>query len=227
VGGVNPIPISARLTRALYLLPVAHHPRLTPSLSGPIRPAYPFRGNLPLVQGRVNLTRIAAPQLHPYLHANISSIWLTRPVLLPQPPHPVIAFKSILQPSSATFAPSASHVHTTCVLIYEPTRTSDLLSARYVEKHSPANMTANDTRDYIVVRKNSYAKANLRLGASGAVGDGSREQTPWEGTSDLKPEGFASSHFWKRRQPKERGPACLSSNQTITQWDRCSQYNSR
>jgi hypothetical protein len=88
-------------------------------------------------------------------------------------------------------------------------------------------MTANDTRDYTVVRKNSYAEANLGLGPSGAVGDGSREQTPWEGTSDLKPEEFASSLFWKRRQPKERGPAYLSSNQTITQWDRCSQYNNR
>jgi hypothetical protein len=78
-------------------------------------------------------------------------------------------------------------------------------------------MTANDTRDYIVARKNSHAKANLGLGASGAVGDGLRERTPWEDTSDLKPEGFASSHFWTRRQPKERGPACLSSNQTNTQ----------
>ena len=104
---------------------------------------------------------------------------------------------------------------------------SDLLSARYVKKHLPANMTVNDTRDYIVVRKNSHAKASLGLGASGAVGDGSRERTPWEGTSDLKPEEFASSHFWTRRQPKERGPACLSSNQTNTQRDRCSQYNSR
>jgi hypothetical protein len=88
-------------------------------------------------------------------------------------------------------------------------------------------MTANDTRDCIVVRKSSYAKASLGLGASGVVGDGSREQTPWEGTSDLKPEEFASSHFWMRRQPKEREPACLSSNRINTQWDRCSQYNSR
>jgi hypothetical protein len=88
-------------------------------------------------------------------------------------------------------------------------------------------MTANDTRDYIVVRKNSYAKANLDLGASGVAGDGSREQMPWEDTSDLKPEEFASSHFWTRRQPKERERAFLSSNRTNTLWDRCSQCNNR
>jgi hypothetical protein len=88
-------------------------------------------------------------------------------------------------------------------------------------------MTVNDTRDYIVVRKNSYAEANLGLGASGVAADDLREQTPWEGTSDLKPEEFASSHFWMRRQLKEREPTCLSSNRTSTQWDRCSQSNSR
>ena len=70
-----------------------------------------------------------------------------------------------------------------------------LSSAQSAGKHSPVSMTVSDMRVCTAGKRSSSVKANLGLEDSGVAGDGSREQTPWEDTSDLRLEGFASSHF--------------------------------
>ena len=133
------------------------------------------------------------------------------------PPQPVIAFKNILQPSNAPSVQSASRVHTICDLIYERTPTSDLSSARSVEKPLHVNTTANDTRDCTVARKNSSAEANLGLEDSGAAGDDLRELMPWGDISDLKLEESVSNHCLTKKQPKEKGTGYWSNSKTNTQ----------
>ena len=204
MGEANPIPTSVKLSRALRLLPAAHHHLSAATLHDRLRLAYPSPVNHLRVLDQEESTRIVAHRRHLYLREIISSIWRTPPALTLPPQQPLIGSKSIPQTSSAPSVRSASHVHTICDLIYGHILTSDLSSARSVEKHLRANMIARDTRGCIAVRRSSSAKANLDLEGSGVVGDGLRELMPWEDTSDPKPEESASSHYLMKKQSKER-----------------------
>jgi hypothetical protein len=66
-------------------------------------------------------------------------------------------------------------------------------------------MIGNDMKAYTAERKTTFVKVNSGLGENGVASAGLGEWRTWEDTSNLRPDVVVSSHFWKRKQPKEIG----------------------
>jgi hypothetical protein len=81
----------------------------------------------------------------------------------------------------------------------------DLSFVPFVEKPLLASMTANDTRVYIVERRNSFVGANFdhSLDLRGAVAGDSLVPMPWEDISDPKPGEYVSNLCWTKKLPTD------------------------
>lgn len=81
-------------------------------------------------------------------------------------------FKSILQLSSAIFAPSASPGHTIYALIYGHIQTNDHSFVLSVERHLLVSMTVNAMRVCTLVRRSLFAAVTCLEAGSGVVAAG-------------------------------------------------------
>lgn len=102
-------------------------------------------------------------------------------------------FRNTLPISSAHYARRSSHGRIICALISEPTPTSDRSCVQSAARHSPVNMTENDTKGCILVRRNSSAEAICHEMETGVVVVDSPVPTLLVAISDLKQVESASS----------------------------------
>ena len=103
------------------------------------------------------------------------------------------ASRNIRPHSNATSAPKSLLVLTTFDLTFGPIRTSDLLYAQSVEKHSLVNMTARGTRVCTAERRSLSAAVSLGLAVAGDVEGDLLERTLSAGTSEAKLAGSVSN----------------------------------
>ena len=103
------------------------------------------------------------------------------------------ASRNILQRSSVLSAPKNSLVLTIFDLIFVLIRTSDLLYAQSVEKHSLVNMIARGTRVCTAERRSLSAAVSLGLAVAGDAEGGLLARTLSAGISEAKLAGSVSN----------------------------------
>ena len=122
------------------------------------------------------LGSLLLPVTDVYQHRRLITAETTFSALLTQvdlQTNPILReFKSILQLSSAIFAPNASPGHTIYALIYGHIQTNDHSFALSVERHSPASTTVNAMRVCTRVRRSLFAGVTSPGAGSGVVAVG-------------------------------------------------------
>lgn len=106
-------------------------------------------------------------------------------------------YRNTLQPFNALFARNASLEHTIYDPIYVHTPMNGHSCVPFVARHLQDNTIASAMKDFTVVRKSLFVKANFarHLGRTGVVDVGLQELMRLVGISVLKQAGCASNLF--------------------------------
>ena len=128
-------------------------------------------------------------------------------------------FKNTLPISSALYVLRSSHERTTCAHISELTPTNVHFSAQSVERPLHANTIENDTRDYTLAKRNSFAEEIYQEVEIGVAGAALLALTLLVVTSDPKRAEFALSLFSTKNPKSGIGSLWNSSNSHINRPD--------
>jgi hypothetical protein len=144
-------------------------------------------------QEQVLLVDVVNPLLHCQIETTFSDSLIPsiKPqVLKVEMPN---ASRSILLPSSATFAPNVLRALTIYGLIYALIPMSAHLYARYAVKHLPVNTTGSAMKDFTPGRRNLFAKESSNKAVNGVAVAVLLELMHWVAISVLKQAAFALS----------------------------------